>query len=60
LKFKKLPPPLYSPDVAASDFSLFGTMKHRLERCMGEAVEDLNEKISEILNWRIWHYQYGD
>jgi len=49
-KLKRLPHPPYSPDVAPSDFYLFGTVKHRLEGCMGETVEDLKENVSEILS----------
>jgi hypothetical protein len=40
--------PVHS-DVAPSDVYLFGTVKHRLEGCMGKTVEDLTENVSEIL-----------
>jgi hypothetical protein len=50
ISLKILPHPLYSPDIAPSDFCLFETVKHQLEGYMGERVQDLNETVSENLS----------
>jgi transposase len=46
---KPAPHPPYSPDLAPSDFSLFGYVKGRLTGQMFESREDLFEAIIEIL-----------
>lgn len=49
LGFKRTPHPPYSPDIAPSDFYLFGYIKERLKGCFFDTVEDLREKILMIL-----------
>jgi transposase len=46
---KLAPHPPYSPDVAPSDFYLFGDVKGRLTGQMFESREDLFDAIIEIL-----------
>jgi histone-lysine N-methyltransferase SETMAR len=46
---KPAPHPPYSPDLAPSDFNLFGYAKGRLTGQMFESREDLFEAIIEIL-----------
>lgn len=48
--FKRAPHPPYSPDIAPSDFFLFGYTKFKLKGCKFEDKSDLIEKIYEILN----------
>lgn len=49
LGIKRLEHPPYSPDVAPSDFFLFGYLKDQLQGCEFEDEEQLFEKVSEIL-----------
>ena len=48
--FKRTPHPPYSPDVAPSDFFLFGYTKLNLKGFKCDDVDDLVEKIYEILH----------
>ena len=48
--FKRTPHPPYSPDIAPSDFFLFGYTKFRLHGCKFDDESDLVEKIYEILH----------
>ena len=48
-KIKRLPHPPYSPDLAPSDFFLFGYLKMKLEGCVFEDEEDLFMKVKNIL-----------
>jgi hypothetical protein len=48
-KFVRLPHPPYSPDLAPSDFYLFGNMKQRLVKCHGTTKEELFQNVNEIL-----------
>ncbi|GFN97620.1 histone-lysine N-methyltransferase SETMAR [Plakobranchus ocellatus] len=43
-----LPHPAHSPDLAPSDFNLFGTLKRHLG---GMAFETEDDLISELRNW---------
>ena len=47
--FKRAPQPPYSPDLAPSDFFLFGFLKNQLEGEKFDDFEQLHEKINEIL-----------
>lgn len=47
--FKRTPHPPYSPDIAPSDFFLFGYIKTKLRGHFFEDIESLKEKIVEIL-----------
>jgi hypothetical protein len=49
-KFRRMPHPPYSPDIAPSDFCLFGTVKQRLQTCEGQSFEELQENVHEILS----------
>jgi hypothetical protein len=40
--------PPYSPDIAPSDFYLFGTVKQRLPTCEGRSFEEFQENVDEI------------
>lgn len=48
--FKRTPHPPYSPDIAPSDFYLFGYVKDRLKGKKFSSPEDLKDAIIEILN----------
>lgn len=48
--FKRAPHPPYSPDLAPSDFYLFGKIKKQLEGLKFNSKEELFEKLIEILN----------
>ena len=48
--FKRAPHPPYSPDIAPSDFYLFGNIKKKLEGAMFNSREELFERLVEILN----------
>jgi hypothetical protein len=48
-KFERMPHPPYSPDIAPSDFYLFGTVKQRLQTCEGGSFEELEANVHEIL-----------
>lgn len=48
-EFRKMPHPAYSPDVAPSDFGLFGTMKEKLIGVEHDSEESLKSHILEIL-----------
>ena len=47
--FKRAPQPPYSPDLAPSDFFLFGFLKNQLEGEKFDDFQQLHEKITEIL-----------
>jgi len=49
-KFVRMPHPPYSPDLAPSDFYLFGTIKDRLRSIQGHTAEELFQNVEEILN----------
>jgi hypothetical protein len=49
-KFKKMPHPPYSPDIAPSDVYLFGTVKQRLQTCEGRSFEELRANVHGILS----------
>lgn len=46
---KRAPHPPFSPDIAASDFYLFGYLKDRLAGLKFESPDELFEYINEIL-----------
>ena len=48
--FKRAPHPAYSPDIAPSDFFLFGYMKEMLKGSSFKSLDDLKERIHEILS----------
>jgi hypothetical protein len=43
--------PPYFPDIAPSDFYLFGTAKQRPQTCQGQSFDELQEKVHEILSF---------
>lgn len=47
---KKAPQPAYSPDIAPSDFFLFGYLKNMLQGTHFDSVDSLYESVIEILN----------
>lgn len=49
LGFSRAPHPPYSPDLAPSDFYLFGYIKNRLKGKRFKSRDDLKEEIFEIL-----------
>jgi histone-lysine N-methyltransferase SETMAR len=48
--FKKVPHPAYSPDLAPSDFFLFGYTKHMLSMKKYEGARELKDEITIILS----------
>jgi hypothetical protein len=44
-----MPHPPHSPDIAPSNFYLFGTVKQRLQTGHGHLFEELEENVDEIL-----------
>jgi hypothetical protein len=50
-KFERIPHPPYSPDIAPSDFSLFGTVKQRLQTCEGRSFKEFPKNGHEILKF---------
>lgn len=48
--FRTMKHPAYSPDIAPSDFGLFGTVKEKLEGVEHATEKDLQDHIIEILN----------
>lgn len=50
LGFKRTPQPPYSPDIAPSDFYLFGFLEEKLKGRVFEDMDELFEAIVEILN----------
>ena len=48
-EIKRAPQPPYSPDIAPSDFFLFGYMKEKLKGCIFNSKEELLEAIYSIL-----------
>ena len=46
-KFEQAPHPKYSPDLAPSDFYLFGKIKDKLEEIIFENDEELKERVVE-------------
>jgi hypothetical protein len=46
----RVPHPPHSPDLAPSDFYLFGYLKGRLAKCHGTTKEDPSRIVTEILN----------
>ena len=49
LGFKRPPHPAYSPDVAPSDFYLFGYLEQKLQGKQFNDIEGLEEELHEIL-----------
>lgn len=47
---KKVPHPPYSPDIAPSDFFLFGYIKEKLQGCSFGTREELLDQIRKILD----------
>jgi transposase len=47
--FEVLPHPPYSPDIAPSDFYLFGTMKRQLRGMDAKSLEELTTAVDEYL-----------
>lgn len=47
---KKAPQPAYSPDIAPSDFFLFGYLKNKLQGEHFDSVDSLYESVIEIFN----------
>jgi histone-lysine N-methyltransferase SETMAR len=59
--FERLPHPPYSPDLAPSDFALFGYLKSHLQSFECESPDDLRHAVKTILetipsNWfeKVW------
>lgn len=50
LGFKRTPQPAYSPDVAPSDFYLFGYLEEKIKGHSYNDTDELFEAIIEILN----------
>jgi histone-lysine N-methyltransferase SETMAR len=50
-KFKRIPHPPYSPDIAPSDFHLFGTVKQRRQTCESRSFEELQQNVHELLGF---------
>jgi transposase len=50
-KWNVLPHPPYSPDLAASDYHLFGSLKEHLGRKRFHSNEDV---IQDVQNWLHW------
>jgi hypothetical protein len=48
-RFKRMPQPLYSPDIAPSDFFLFGWVKTQLEWREYNKEDELYEVVDGIL-----------
>ena len=48
-KLKIAPHPPYSPDIAPSDFFLFGYVKGKMEGCHFESRDEVIEKVTSIL-----------
>lgn len=48
-KLKRAPHPPYSPDIAPSDFFLFGYVKGKMEGCHFESRDEVIEKVTSIL-----------
>jgi hypothetical protein len=48
--FVKMPHPPYSPDIAPSDFYLFGNIKTKLAKCHGTTREELFRNVQAILS----------
>ena len=48
--FKRTPHPPYSPDLAPSDFYLFGAVKNKLKGSKFTSSDELKEALIEILN----------
>jgi hypothetical protein len=48
-RMKRLPHPAYSPDIAPSDFYLFGNVKRKLEGLAAETPEELFDNVISIL-----------
>lgn len=49
-RMKKVPHPPFSPDIAPSDFYLFGYVKNRLQGLHFDSMESLLENVVEILS----------
>ena len=47
-KMKRAPHPPYSPDIAPSDFYLFGYIKEKLKGCTFNSAEQLLNAIIQI------------
>ena len=49
IRFKRTPYPPYSPDIAPSDYFLFGFLKDNLKGLKFDDLDELKEKVIEIL-----------
>jgi hypothetical protein len=49
-RMTRAPHPPYSPDLAPSDFFLFGAVKRQLSKCSFDHVDDLLTAVQEILD----------
>jgi hypothetical protein len=49
-KFVRVSHPPYSPNLAPTDFYLFGAPKERLAKCYGRTTEELFRNDTEILD----------
>jgi hypothetical protein len=49
LEMHQLPHPPYSPDIAPSDFFLFGYLKHKLQGCSYDSADELFTVIAEMM-----------
>jgi histone-lysine N-methyltransferase SETMAR len=45
----QMPHPPYSPDIAPSDFFLFGYLKHKLQGCSYDSADDLFSAITDLM-----------
>ena len=47
---KRVPQPLYSPDLAPCDFSIFPKLKEKLRGCRYEIIEEMKEAVMKVID----------
>ena len=47
---KTVPQPLYSRDLAPSDFWLFPKLKEKLKGCRYETIEEMKEAVTKVID----------
>ena len=47
---KTVPHPPYSLDLAPCDFCLFPKLKEKLRRCRYEAIEEMKEAVTKVID----------